>query len=114
MRKMTGLCAAGLLLTAASLCQAEALPKPSALGMTLTKMDPAMQKDWLARWDKELVSDTKNFRECERDVGEGIAFGMTPAMDGFYYGYMATQDAEVRGHAGGLGGFADQAGRQGT
>ena len=70
------------------------MPKPAAPAMTLTKMDEAKQKDWLARWDKEIVSDTKAFRECDRDVGEDIAFGMTPAMDSFYYGYMATKNTK--------------------
>ena len=81
-------------LLATGLCQAQTTPKPSALAMTLTKMDTAKQKDWLARWDKEICSDTKAFRECDRVVGEDIAFVMTPAMDGFYYGYMATRNVK--------------------
>ncbi|MGO8705183.1 MAG: hypothetical protein ACLQVA_15325 [Candidatus Brocadiia bacterium] len=87
MTKTIGLCVAGLAL-AATLCQAQTTPP----AMTLTKMDAAKEKDWLARWDKEIISDTKAFRECDHDVGEDIAFGMTPAMDGFYYGYMATKN----------------------
>lgn len=93
MQKMIGLCVAGLML-AAPLCQAQITPKPAAVGMTLTKMDPAMQKDWLVRWDKEICSDTKAFRVCDTDMGEDIAFKMTPAMDGFYYGYMATKNVK--------------------
>jgi hypothetical protein len=87
MKKMIGLCVAGIVLAAAG-CQVQ----PTRPAMTLTKMDAAKQKDWLARWDKEIISDTKAFRECDHDVGEDIAFGMTPAMDGFYYGYMATKN----------------------
>ena len=91
MRKMMGLCVAGLLL-AALLCHAQAAPNRAALGMTLTKMDPAKQKDWLARWDKALVKDVKGFPVCESVLGEDLGFVMTPAMDSFYYGYMATKD----------------------
>ncbi len=93
MNKLIRLCVAGLALMA-PLCQAQTTSKPAAPAMTLTKMDEAKQKEWLARWDKEIVSDTKGFRECDRDVGEDIAFAMVPAMDGFYYGYMATQNSK--------------------
>jgi hypothetical protein len=90
-RKMIGLCVAGLLL-AAPLCHAQAAPNRAALGMTLTKMDPAKQKDWLARWGKALVKDVAGFRVCDTVLGEDLGFVMTPAMDSFYYGYMATKD----------------------
>ena len=93
MRKMIGLCVAGLML-AAPLCQAQAEPKPAAPAMTLTKMDEAKQKDWLARWDKEISGEAKGYRECDRAVGEGIAWVITPMMDGFYYGYMATKNTK--------------------
>ena len=62
--------------------------------MTLTKMDEAKQKDWLARWDKNISGEARNYRVCDRAVGEDIAWVMTPIMDGFYYGYMATRDTK--------------------
>ena len=62
MKKMIGLCVAGLVL-AAPLCQAQTAPKPAAPAMTLTKMDAAKQKDWLARWDKEISSEAKDYRD---------------------------------------------------
>ena len=90
MKKMIGLCVAGLLL-AAPLCQAQAAPKPA---MTLTKMDAAKQKDWLARWDKNISGEVKGYRVCETAMGEDIAWKMTAVMEGFYYGYTATKDAK--------------------
>jgi len=85
------LCLVGLVL-AAALCRAESTPRPTAPVMTLTKMDEAKQKEWLARWDRSITHEATSYRTCDREVGEGIAWGMTPIMDGFYYGFMATRD----------------------
>jgi hypothetical protein len=62
--------------------------------MTLTKMDPAKQNGWLARWDKALRNDIGKFRVCDSVLGEDLGFVMTPAVDSFYYGYMATKNPE--------------------
>ena len=78
----------------AALCQAQSTPKPAAPAMALTKMDEAKQKDWLARWDKSISGEAKGYRTCDRAVGEDIAWVMTPIMDGFYYGYMATKNTK--------------------
>jgi hypothetical protein len=83
---LTGLVLVGLL------CQAQSTPEPAAPAMTLTKMDEAKRKDWLAHWDDSITGKAKDYRTCDREVGEGIAWGMTPIMDGFYYGYMATKE----------------------
>ena len=88
MKNLIGLCVAGLLL-AAPFCQAQTAP-----AMTLTKMDSAKQKEWFARWDKEISGEAKGFRTCDRAMGEDIAWGMTPIMDGFYYGYRVTKDTK--------------------
>ncbi len=89
MRKTIGLCVAGLVL--AALCQAQTEPKPA---MTLVKMDEAKQKEWLARWDKNVSHEVTTWRICESAVGEDIAWKMTPVMDGLYCGYMATKDTK--------------------
>ncbi len=93
MRKMIGLCVSAFVL-AAPLGQAQIMPKPAAPAMTLAKMDEAEQKTWLALWDKEITGEAKGYRTCDRTVGEDIAWGMTPVMDGFYYGYMATKNTK--------------------
>ena len=46
----------GLVLLAA-LCQAQPTPRAAAPAMTLTRMDEAKQKDWLARWDKQITGE---------------------------------------------------------
>ena len=89
MKKVIGLYAAGFLL-AAALCQAQTTPPP----MTLTKMDEAKQKNWLARWDKNISHEASGYRTCDHAVGEDIAWTMTPVMDGFYCGYMATKNTK--------------------
>ena len=59
---------------------------------TLTKMDQATLKEWLAKWDAHITRDAKADRYCDKAVGEDIGWHMSPYMDGFYYGYMATKD----------------------
>ncbi len=87
MKKLIPFCLAGLVL--AALCQAQTEPKPA---MTLVKMDEAKQKEWLARWDKNVSGEARGYRTCDRAMGEDIAWSMTPVMEGFYYGYMATHN----------------------
>jgi hypothetical protein len=91
MKKMIMLSLTGLLL-APGLGLAESAPRAAVPAMTLTKMGEAKRKDWLARWDESITGKAWGYRTCDREVGEGIAWGMTPMMDGFYYGYMATKD----------------------
>ena len=57
------------------------------------RMDEARSKEWLPRWEKSMINEERN-RYCDKAVGEDIAWLMTPFMDGFYYGYMATQDTQ--------------------
>jgi len=84
---------AGLVLVP-ELCRAQSAPRSAAPVMTLTQMDEAKRKDWLARWDDSISGEARGYRTCDREVGEGIAWRMTPIMDGFYYGYMATKDTK--------------------
>ena len=81
MKKMIALIVAGPLLMAA-LCQAQAAP-----AMTLTKMDEAKQKDWLAHWDKFISGVDKDYRTCDTAQDGEIAWLVTPVMEGFYNGY---------------------------
>ena len=62
--------------------------------MTLARMDAAKRKSWLALWDKEISTEASERRTCDSMMGEDIAWRVAPALDGFYYGYMATRDAK--------------------
>ena len=89
-------CVAGLICWAAGsawLAAAEdatAVPKPKS---TLVKMDDAKFQNWLERWDKNITNDARN-RYCDRELGEEIGWLITPFLDGFYYGYLATEDSK--------------------
>ncbi|MGO8703078.1 MAG: hypothetical protein ACLQVA_04605 [Candidatus Brocadiia bacterium] len=56
-------------------------------------MDPALAKEWMQRWKQNIISDSRN-RYCDKEMGEEIGWLVTPFLDGFYYGYMATGDRE--------------------
>lgn len=60
---------------------------------TLVKMEDAKFQDWLGRWDKNITNDARN-RYCDRELGEEIGWLITPFLDGFYYGYLATEDVK--------------------
>ncbi|MCY2989544.1 MAG: hypothetical protein NTY19_16960 [Planctomycetota bacterium] len=89
-------CVAGLICWAAGsawLAAAEdatAVPKPKS---TLVKMGDAKFQDWLTRWSKNVTNDARN-RYCDRELGEEIGWLITPFLDGFYYGYLATEDTK--------------------
>ena len=88
MKKMTLLCCVPVML-AAALCQAQA---PAAPAKTLSKMDDAKSKDWLARWEKNMAGQAKD-RYCDKVLGEEIGTAGF-VMNGFTYGYMATGDTK--------------------
>jgi hypothetical protein len=62
-------------------------------GYTLGKMDEAVRKDWLTRWEKYMLDSTRN-RYCDKETGEEIGWLVTPFLNGFYYGYLATKDTK--------------------
>ena len=55
------------------------------------RMDAAKRADWQQRWERNIMADARN-RYCDKELGEEIGWLMTPFLDGFYYGYMATKD----------------------
>jgi hypothetical protein len=80
--KQAGLAAAGLALLS---------------NKSLAALDPAIASDWLARWEKNILGDERN-RYCDKEMGEEIGWLVSPFMNGFYYGYLATRDPKWVGH----------------
>ena len=52
-----------------------------------------LRKDWLARWEKNILNDVRN-RYCDREMGEEIGWLVSPFLNGFYYGYLATHQSK--------------------
>jgi hypothetical protein len=50
-----------------------------------------LSKDWLARWEKHILDGARS-RYCDRELGEEIGWLISPFLNGFYYGYLATGD----------------------
>ena len=82
-------------------------------GESTPGVEQALRKDWLARWEKNIVKDARN-RYCDTETGEEIGWLVSPFLNGFYYGYLATQDAKWADMLDGLGRCLDQAGREGA
>ena len=57
-------------------------------------MDPALAKEWMQRWKENILRDSGSNRTCDKEMGEEIGWLVSPFLDGFYYGYMATGDRE--------------------
>jgi hypothetical protein len=70
------------------------LPAGEAIGpkgSAMTKMDATKFKDWLTRWEKNIVGDSGN-RYCDKELAEGLAWLVSPFLEGYYQGYRATKD----------------------
>jgi len=81
-----------LAVSCGAMSAAEDAPVPDKVKQgPMVKMDEAKFADWLARWEKNIVASAQS-RYCDKEMGEGIGWRMTPYLDGFYYGYMATRD----------------------
>lgn len=57
----------------------------------MLKMDDAKMKDWLSRWQANILGNVGN-HYCSKDLGEDMGWLMLPMLKGFYYGYLATRN----------------------
>lgn len=55
-------------------------------------IDPATAKDWLERWTKAITADSRS-RYCDKETGEELGWLVSPFLNGFYQGYLATDDS---------------------
>jgi hypothetical protein len=88
---------AGLTLPAGGVFIAKADTKSTATAAPRPKLDPALAKDWLARWEKNILGDERN-RYCDHELGEEIGWLISPFLNGFFYGYQATHDPKWMEH----------------
>ena len=61
----------------------------AAVNTAPAPMDKALAKDWLERWEKKIIGSSRN-RYCDREMGEELGWLVSPFLNGFYHGYMAT------------------------
>lgn len=54
-------------------------------------MNTAQGRDWLVRWEKNILGDLRN-RYCDKEMGEELGWRVSPFLKGCHHGYMATRD----------------------
>jgi hypothetical protein len=57
-------------------------------------IDPTTAKDWQARWEKFILADSAKNRYCDTEMAEELGWLVSPFLNGFYYGYLATHDSK--------------------
>ena len=73
------------------LIRAADVTPPANAALVQPAMDAALAKDWLARWEKSILQDVRG-RPCDREMGEELGWIVSPFLDGFHHGYLATRD----------------------
>src|SRR5260221_14765152 len=53
----------------------------------------ARANDWLVRWEKNILNSARS-RYCDKEMGEELGWLVSPILNGFYYGYLATHDSK--------------------
>ena len=61
------------------------------MGAFQPSLDAGTAADWMRRWKENVVSDSRS-RFCDKEMGEGIGWRVSPFLNAYYYGYMATGD----------------------
>lgn len=56
-------------------------------------IDHATAKDWQARWENKTLTDSRQNRYCDTEMAEELGWLVSPFLNGFYYGYLATGNA---------------------
>ena len=50
-----------------------------------------LANDWLARWQEHILGELHH-RYCDHELGEELGWLVSPFLNGFYYGYLATRN----------------------
>ncbi|MGD0411520.1 MAG: hypothetical protein ABSC18_07425 [Verrucomicrobiota bacterium] len=56
-------------------------------------MEPALAQSWLEQWRNNILNDERS-RYCDKELGEEIGWLISPFLNGFYYGWLATRDSQ--------------------
>ena len=59
--------------------------------VSVTRQIASPPADWLPRWEKAIVAESRD-RYCDREMGEEIGWLVSPFLNGYYFGYMATHN----------------------
>ena len=54
-------------------------------------IDSGTAKDWFARWEQRIVADARG-RSCDKELGEELGWLVSPYLNGFHCGHLATGD----------------------
>jgi hypothetical protein len=57
-------------------------------------IDAATAREWQASWEKFILADSTKNRYCDTEMAEELGWLVSPFLNGFYYGYLATHDNE--------------------
>lgn len=68
-------------------------PNDAASQHSLSRMEAAKFADWRTRWERSIVKNAQT-RYCDTEMGEEIGWLVSPFLNGFYYGYLATGDRQ--------------------
>jgi hypothetical protein len=94
-----GLLLAWILPSGFSIAQGQTKNEATGAGVQAgAGMDPALAKEWMERWKQNILGEIGRDRYCDREMGEEIGWLVSPFLNGFYYGYMATGDREWVDH----------------
>jgi len=59
----------------------------------MIRADDSKLKEIETIWEKHIIDDSRS-RDCDKAMGEEIGWLMSPFLQGFYYGYLATGDTK--------------------
>lgn len=85
-----------VLTTTSTLARAP-LPPAGGDSPLMTRMDAAKIQEWQAQWEKKLTGGMRG-RACDKELGEELAWLVSPFLEGFYHGYRATGDTKWIDH----------------
>jgi hypothetical protein len=66
----------------------------TASGASSSWIDPHTAMEWHNRWEKFILDEARRHRYCDTEMGEELGWLVSPFLEGFYYGYLATRETK--------------------